>query len=104
MYPFHSADEVWDIFLKLMESDIPFTETRKIFMDYKKDFHEVFEKVLDEHANIKAKYYRDEYKRPFVNPLNIAHYTRLLYYYSHALYLKKVDTFLLDHLFYAVYY
>ena len=102
MYPSWSEEEVWDICLSLLEKDSPIPGLRNSLADFRNDFHQIFEQVREEHSHIKVKYYRTKEKAPIVNPLYIAHYTRLIYYFSRELFMKKVDTLILDQLFFSI--
>ena len=102
MYPFWSRDEVWNICLFILEKDSPIPGLTRSLVKYRSDFYEVFEKIYEEHRNINRKYYRTEDKTPIVNPLHIAHYTRLIYYFSRALFLKNVDNLILDQMFFSM--
>lgn len=88
--------------LSLLEKDSPLPKLRQGLLEFKEDFHEIYEQVLEEHARMKRKYYRTEDKVPIVNPLYVAHYTRLIYYFSRALYLKHVERVILDQLFFSI--
>ncbi|MBW1768736.1 MAG: hypothetical protein JRJ65_17025, partial [Deltaproteobacteria bacterium] len=102
MYPAWSEEEVWDICLSLLEKDIPFPTFRDSIKEFRDDFHQIYEQIRDEHSHIKGKYFRDKRKKPIVNPINLAHYTRLIYYFSRLLIKKNVDRFILDQLFLSI--
>ena len=102
MYPHSSEKVVWEICLSILEKDSPIPGIKKSLQDYRENFHEIFQEIVEEHTHIKGKYYRTRDKVPIVNPLYIAHYTRLIYYFSYSLYLKKADRLLLDQLFFSL--
>jgi serine O-acetyltransferase len=102
MYRFQTEEEVWDICRTLLEKDSPFSDLGENLMDFRDEFSCVYRRIREEHANINRKYYRTENKSPIVNPLHVAHYTRLIYYFSRELFLKNVDTFILDQLFFSI--
>lgn len=102
MYPFFSENEVWTIFTSIISKDSPLPEIRDMLQNFRSDFSMVYDQILEEHAHCNRKYYRSKDGRPIINPLYIAHHTRLIYFFSRALFLKKVDLFLLDQLFFCL--
>lgn len=102
MYPNWSEKETWNICIRLLEKDIPFPNVAEELMNFQDDFHFVYEKIKEEHSHTKNKYYRTEDKKAIVNPLHLGHYARLMYYFSHRLFLKNVDKLILDQIFLSI--
>ena len=102
MYPSWTEEEIWEICLTLLEKDSPIPGLISILSEFRNEFHKVYENIRDEHAHIKGKYYRSGNGIPIVNPLNTAHYARLIYYFSNSLYSKKADRIILDQLFLSI--
>ena len=102
MYPFFSKEEVWEICMGFLGKDNPFSNFDRTVSEFRKEFDPVFEQVIEEHSHIRNKYYRSKNKKPIVNPLVLEHYARLMYYFSHRLFLKGIDTFILDQIFLSI--
>ncbi len=99
MYPIMSEEEAWDICISMLGRDSPLPHLIKELDNYRQDFSYVFEKIRNEHSHILSKYYRTKDKKAIVNPLNLEHYARLMYYFSRRLFLEKVDKIILDQIF-----
>lgn len=100
-YPIMSEEAAWNICMNMLDRDCPLPLIKEL-EDYRQDFKSVFEKIRIEHAHIVSKYYRTADKEPIVNPLNLEHYARLMYYFSRRLYLKNVNKLILDQLFLSI--
>lgn len=99
MYPIMSEEEAWDICISMLDRDCPLPHLIKELENYRQDFSCVFAKIRNEHSRISSKYYRTRNKEAIVNPLNLEHYARLMYYFSHRLFLEKADKIMLDLIF-----
>ncbi len=99
MYPIMSEEEAWDICISMQDRDCPLPHLIEELDNYRQDFSYVFEKIRNEHSHISSKYYRTSNKEAIVNPLNLEHYARLMYYFSRRLFLEKVDKIILDQIF-----
>ena len=82
MYPHWSEKEVWEICVELLEKDSPIPSLKNILMEFTLDFSNIYKTIREEHSHMKGKYYKTSNNEPIVNPLNLAHYSRLIYYFS----------------------
>jgi serine O-acetyltransferase len=101
VYPLLSREEIWNAVVRMVRRDSPFDIGEEI-NDYREQFNDVLQELLEEHSHIIGKYYRTKDKKPLINPLYVEHYARLLYYWSRRLFLTGVDRLMLDQLFFSI--
>jgi len=101
-YPAWTSDDVWSIFVRLIERDVPDLGVGRRLADYRALFDEVYERIKCEHAAVLGTHFRKSRSEPFVNPLNIEHLTRLTHQFAHALYGSGASEVLLDALFFVI--
>lgn len=102
MYPSWSEEEVWEICIELLENDSPIPSLKNVLMEFRFEFANIYDFIREEHSHMNGKYYRTKDNEPIVNPLNLAHYSRLIYYFSRTLFLKDIDRLILDQLFLSI--
>lgn len=96
-------DQIWEAVLNLMDREVPLPNFSKNLFDTKEIFDWALSKVRWEHKYVRARYYTGEGGKPLVNPLHVEHLTRLIHYYSHALWRECPDNLvLLDSLFFVM--
>lgn len=96
-YPKCKVDEAWPMCLRLLDQDSPLPGIEQALAPYRAVFDDVFAHEQAEHDNVKYKYFTG-----VVNPLYLDHYAKLIYRFSRALFLQKVDTTLLDAMFFSI--
>ena len=96
-----TEDQLWQIFLDIIQRDCPLADIREKLMNYRTLFSEVCEQILYEHRFLLGTHFRTAQGTPFINPLNIEHLTRLMHLFSRRIFVEHFDLQLLDALFYV---
>jgi serine O-acetyltransferase len=97
-----SDDDVWEVFLGVVERETPIPGLARSLQDYRSVFADVVRQVRAEHACLDNRYFRTEEKRGIVNPANIEHLTRLIHYLNQRLVERDAPELMLDCLFYVL--
>lgn len=97
-----TEDQLWQIFLDVIRRDCPLADVDARLMEYRALFSAVCEQMLYEHRFLLGTHFRTAQGKPFINPLNIEHLTRLMHLFSRRIFVEHLDVQLLDALFYVL--
>ncbi len=98
-----SDEDVWEIFLDIVEREAPVSGVAPSLKTAKSVFLDCAARVRWEHGFMRARYYNTDKGEPLLNPFHIEHLTRLLQAFSFALFeTGQFSTAMLDCLFYIM--
>ncbi len=97
-----SEDDVWSLFVAIVERDCPLPGLAAALESHRGAFTAAHAQVARENRAFISKYYRTEDKRPIVNPMNIEHLTRLLQIFNRLALEDGAPRTVLDALFHVM--